>query len=481
MAEKSRPVQIERCDDQAVSAHLPVVELLNADLRSRGVPTDVTPIAKIVSKLWPAVQESWDYAVGQRLLLRPGNAKATYKRVLAFFENEINTNTVAKVEFHAKEPVRAAVWGELTRLAIHHGHGVPLPKSVEITMLMRVGYWRIEKAKTSKGSCRECGRVIIEGELRFGQDEKNSTWFHLACGATGAPRAFKPFAAKVAELSATTPRPATTPKAAPLPAKAKELLSGGRLDPKSLAVLADWLQSSGDAWGELLALEAAGEKKLANAHLSKHRDSLTGSFGLRPFFWKRGFIDEASLQGNPATLASQVEELATLRTASRLRVLALMGKTDAAVFVAISQKAPASLRELTIEWPGKGIEALSLPKLQALRIRLRNPGDDFLEKASLPGLKRLIIHGKRPSEGDFGTGAVLSPAFLDRLLDSKLISRLQTIEIGHGALDEKGARHVLERKATLSKVKQVVIGAGFWTSPLAKAMETAFKKQLPKE
>lgn len=450
-----------------------VLELLNADLRARGVTYDEAKLGKRVGAIWPHVQRSWDFEASERPLVKPSDPKATYKRVQRFFKEDINTTTDWKVR-RATEEDQPAIWGELTRMAIHHGFGQALPAGHQVTELLRIGEWRIEKAKTSRGSCRVCGRSITEGELRFGQDTKNATWFHLACGAEGAPRAFRPFAQKANELLINTPA------SKPRPTAATGIFEGKTLDRKGLAVLIDWLQSTGDAWGELLALEAAKKTREAKAHLVKHGSSLTGTFGLRPFEWKGGFIDAAALQGTPKHLASQVIELGALRTAVRLRRLSLTAKTDHSVFAAISTAMPATLRELELQWPSKGIEALTLPKLESLHIRLKKAGDDLLEKATLPALRSLTFQGNRGASGEFGDGVVLSIAFLNRLFRSNLIKQLRRIEFDFGALDENGCLHVITHKAALSHVREVRLGAGPANAPLGVAMRKAFKRQLPR-
>ena len=103
-------------------------------------------------------------------------------------------------------------------------------------------------------------------------------------------------------------------------------------------------------------------------------------------------------------------------------------------------------------------KTLSLPKLESLLIRLRDPGDDLLEAAKLPGLRSLEIHGKRGGGGStFGDRVVLSTAFLNRLLDSKLIKQLRHLELSSGALNEAGLSHVMAGKARFAKVKSVVL------------------------
>lgn len=305
-------------------------------------------------------------------------------------------------------------------------------------MTEQIGNWRVEKARTSRGSCRACGRAIASGELRFGMESrKTASWFHLECAEEGAPRAFVPFARRIAKLLAQRPKRART---APnqLPAEVRHALARERVDRAAFAVLTDWLQSNDDPWGALLLLEAGGRRKAAREHLGQHRESLCGSFGRYAFSWKKGFVDEARFRGTPTTLAASIEELAALRTAVRLQRVEIEGSLDAAAYAAIA-KLPATLRELRVDWPSKGMEALSSDTLVSLEIRVCGRRDDRLEAATLPALRRVQFVGK----GSFMGSARLTVPFLERFLGSAFVKKLKRVEFDRRTLDDEGAELVV--------------------------------------
>src|SRR5262245_30533051 len=146
--------------------------------------------------------------------------------------------------------------------------------------------WRIEEAISGRSRCKHCSKTIAKGEHRFGNDDENAFWYHLACAPAAKPGAFKPFAEEAAKLAApSAPKRADGAEHAELAAK----LRANPADPATRAVYADWLQSQGNPLGEIIALELAGKADAAKKLLKKHAAEICGGFSPKLFQWKGGF------------------------------------------------------------------------------------------------------------------------------------------------------------------------------------------------
>lgn len=344
--------------------------------------------------------------------------------------------------------------------------------------------WRIEEAKTGKSTCRVCNLAIAAGELRFGQDARTARWFHLGCAAEGAPRAFKPFAAKADKLlvDAKPVKPVATAEPAPKSAKASSaegrLIAAVRRDPsdrEAKQVLADWLQQHGDRWGELIALELAGKTKDAKAVAKSCFAELAGGFGPRVLEWRDGFISGATLAGkDPRRVEQQLAELVGLRAVA-LTDLVLEVPTDAVLYAKLGQLAPPTLEHL-VTYDTTGIAALALPNLVELTLQLRSSRDEFdeLERAQLPALRSFAIRGKGNGENDLARTTVVAPAAVTALIEGSLMRRLEFVELAFGALNDNGVLRVLKHADKLRHLRGISIGAG---SHIAR-VHAAFAKQM---
>jgi uncharacterized protein (TIGR02996 family) len=313
--------------------------------------------------------------------------------------------------------------------------------------------WRIEQAKTDRSSCRQCGQRIAKGEHRFGNDDLNALWYHLGCAEAGKPRAFKPFATKAAALMAKTP-------AAPKPAAKKPKAAAGRdadlearlianPDDDTLAVFADALQSNGDPWGELIALELAGKEQAAKKILKANLDSLVGSFAPRMFEWRRGFIDRIGLEPRASRSVQQdtLDKTLGLRTAVLVRELGIPLKLDDDFVAFLNRRVPPTVKKI-FTWLVNPIGKLALPNLERLDLYgLREETPDAAALAplfsgkQLPKLKRLDI-ANRP----------LPIPVLAALLDSPIVKQLEWLELSQNALDDEGVKFVKQRKTQLASV-----------------------------
>jgi len=333
--------------------------------------------------------------------------------------------------------------------------------------------WRIESSKTG-GRCLACDGKINKGEHRFGTPTK-TRWFHLRCAAEGAPKAFPPFAKQAATLlSKAPPKPPEVSKAA----LARLLAVDGD---GALEVLSDFLQTAGDPWGELIALRLAGEHDAALAHLDEHRASLYGGLGPGCCSWRDGVIVAAHFSGQPAALEKQLDRLAALRTAGRLSSLELEGTFSPALLRKVVATVPPSLEHLELRGHPSGLEVLDLPRLRSLRvsipfeatvrIRLGPPPElDGLVEARLPALRVLRLTTHRP----------VSLAFLEKLLASKLLARLEWLDFDDESpslrtLDDAGLRLLLAQKKRLAHIKALwVERAGRKLTPAEAAAAQAF-------
>ena len=331
--------------------------------------------------------------------------------------------------------------------------------------------WKIETSKRPS-RCLACWHPIRAGEFRFGTSVK-TRWFHLGCADEGAPQVFPPFAKQAAALMKKVAPPQ-------LGAIGKEKLAAMREIPGdvSLEVLTDLLLENGDPWGELISLRVRGEEELAIEHLLRHRESLYGKLKRSEVQWRDGLIVSAELTGPDRRLPGKLEQLAQTRTASRLTSLTIEGVVNAALLDQVSRTVGPTLERLTLVGPATGFEALACPRLESLRLsvpfgaslRLRPgpaPALEGLLQAKLPALKVLRLTTHRP----------LSLPFLEALLDSKLLTRLEQLDLEDESnlmrtLDDAGLRLLLARKRSLGHVKAMWVeraGRALLKSELAAA------------
>jgi uncharacterized protein (TIGR02996 family) len=301
--------------------------------------------------------------------------------------------------------------------------------------------WRIEQAKTDRSSCRFCNKQIAKGEYRFGNDDLNAFWYHLACAPEGKPRAFKPFAKQAAKL-APAKKPAK-PKPQAAGARNAELEAKLVAEPTKAArgVFADWLQSQGDPWGEVIALELAGKAAAAKQLIKQHSDALTGGYAGRGLEWRHGFIDVIRLEGSLKGAKAALPALLGLRTTLLLRELVLPMAPDAELIRIVNAQAPRTLERLFV-WTAPAIVDLAIPSLADLTLWLRTnvPVDaaaiaPLFASTKLPKLRRLGFYN-----------APVPVPLLQALADSPLLAKLRRLDFIQNALSPEGEKLVLSRK-----------------------------------
>lgn len=306
-----------------------------------------------------------------------------------------------------------------------------------------VDHWRIEPARTGRGRCAVCRKVIAEGEQRFGQDGgKTARWFHLRCAAAGAPLVFKKFERRAAQLlSASQARPAPRVRL-PQPS-----LQG------SLEVFADSLQENDDPWGTLIALRLARKHAQASAFLLAHEVALCGHFSAHDLDWRDGVIVGASLTG--AKLAPQVAALLALRTTARLEHLSLEGNLTAAL-EPLSAAAPASLRSLELTGPTRGLASLRLPGLEQLTLRLPHKALASVLDAGLPALRVLRLEAVNEAAPPL--------QFFERLLASPLLRQLGELDLASPRLlNGEALRYLLRSAERLEHLELLTVPWEDWT------------------
>lgn len=308
--------------------------------------------------------------------------------------------------------------------------------------------YRIEAAKTGRSSCRHCGMTIEKGSQRFGGEGQVSRWFHLACAAEGAPRAFKPFAEQAAALLADQPA-MEPPKARPRDLAAEALLSQNPDDPEARAVFADYLMNNGDPWGEIIALYRADKESAAKKLIKEHAGELFGGLAPKFFEWEGGFVSSVTLEGrSPKKLREQYELLRTLPVACTIRRLALPLPPDAALVEAVCQHPLPALRELFFHYSA-AVDALELPQLHELGFFVPahpEPARKLFGASGVPGLRVLSM---------FSNSNPLPPDFLDALFTSNLIKQLEELKLHQGAFDDAGADRVFAHAEKIEHIERL--------------------------
>lgn len=324
--------------------------------------------------------------------------------------------------------------------------------------------WVVEQAKT-KSSCKQCYRPIPKGDWRFGKNHGEARWFHLRCGAAGAPQMFPPFAQQVREILGRLPD-----ESRPLTEVERAMVA--KFDGQGLPVLADWLTSRGDPWGELITLRLAGEDALAIEHFDRHLDSLVGDMPGDDLDWCDGVVSRARLDGKGPALVKKLDTVLTHRTAARLDTLEVVSKTiDAAFFELLSKKAPPTLVWLNVIGAAKGLERLELPNLEQLRLELNVEDVPGLLKAKLPGLRSLVLQTRKP----------LPATFVEQLVASPLFARLAHFEIDEdgpvgGTLNDAGLIALLGGKTSHLKTTYVELAGRTLTEDQKALAQKKFAK-----
>jgi len=183
-------------------------------------------------------------------------------------------------------------------------------------------------------------------------------------------------------------------------------------------VFADWLQSHGDPWGEVIAYTNAGRKKEAKVVIKEHAESLMGGYAAKQFEWRDGFIDTVRLEAGADSLFSALAGMLALRTVVLLRRLYIPSDPDAATIAMVSERAPKTLRTF-FTWHGDAIAKLAVPSLHRLSLCLA--GDTaptakvwapLFAGKTLPNLRQLEIRRRAVDRipGRPGRLAAVSPA-----------------------------------------------------------------------
>lgn len=325
--------------------------------------------------------------------------------------------------------------------------------------------WRIEKATSGRARCRTCAKPIDAGAYRFGDDGK---WWHLVCAHDRNLYWYQPFKARGAKLLASGKAAAQAPavKGGPAPRDAGlEARLAENPDAGMRAVFTDHLLAHGDPWGDVLALEHAGQTEKAEKLFAKHRTKLLGGLNPKLFTWKHRFLDTATLDSKrPLAMAEQqLEDVCGLRTAVLLRALTVPFPATDALMRRLSEKAPPALAELRCvlgfgaeggsrEAWGDVFRNLALPRLAAMTIVIRRaPGKAQLnglwQNPKLPRLRALEMRaGSSP-------GLALGHDAVDALIASPLIRQLDTLTLHYGAMDDEGIRRL---RATTLAVKMTL-------------------------
>jgi uncharacterized protein (TIGR02996 family) len=308
--------------------------------------------------------------------------------------------------------------------------------------------WRIEKAITDRSSCKHCRKRIAKNEQRFGKTGLNGGWYHLKCAAAGKPRVFASFKTAAAE----TKRPAK--KRARNAELEADLVA--KPDDKALrAVFADWLQSQGDPWGELIALELAGKQPEAEKLLKKHRGDLCGGFDADLFKWRGGFIDRIRLHHTDRKQQrAMLEKMFALRTAILVRDLELHTDPDARFVRFLADRAPKSVTSLFLGLTN-ALGQLALPQLVSLGVRPHSTKLDAAALAplfaadQLPRLTRLSIYMEY--------GVPIPRPVLTALLDSQLVKQLESLVV-EGLMDDEGMSFLRQQREKLAHIPAMNLG-----------------------
>jgi uncharacterized protein (TIGR02996 family) len=306
----------------------------------------------------------------------------------------------------------------------------------------------VEKAKTGRSACKHCGSLIEEGEQRFGTNSHpKPRWFHLACAAEGAPRAFQDYAKKHKLPAISAPKKTVAKKAKkgrPLDPSMIAAMRADRDDPKPRLVFADWLQADGDPWGEIIALAANDREAEAEKLFKAHRAELEGDFPAKALHWEAGFIRDATIAGKLPQVKQRLRELAGLRATVILEGLSLAVGADDELMTMVSESFP-QLDTLFV-WQGP-LGKLALPVLEELNVWLTD-GDGGLDgiyaTTKLPKLWSLQLTGS--------SNLTISAKLVDAIVAAPLFGQLREILFEQLRFGADGKRAILAHKDELKKL-----------------------------
>jgi uncharacterized protein (TIGR02996 family) len=307
--------------------------------------------------------------------------------------------------------------------------------------------WRIEKAKTDRSSCQYCEKPIPKGEQRFGKTGLNGGWYHMKCAAAGKPRVFASFKAAAAERK----RPKKVARNADLEAR----LVAKPDDAETRAVFADWLQSQGDLWGELIALELAGKQPEADKLFRKHVVDLCGGFEAKRFTWRGGFIEKIRLfAGDRNAQRKLLEKMFALRTTILVRDVELHTDPDAQFVRLLNERAPKAMTSLYLNLTN-ALGELAIPQLVSLAMRPATKELDatalapLFAAAQLPNLKRVSIYMEP---------LVPMPLpVLSAFLDSQLVKQLECFVV-EGLMSDQGLSFLQQQREKLAHIPAMKLG-----------------------
>ena len=241
-----------------------------------------------------------------------------------------------------------------------------------------------------------------------------------------------------------------SPPPEPLPATLARAIAVDPSDEQARLVFADWLQSRGDPWGELLALEHAGRGVEARALFAAERQHFSGAFDDIDLQWQRGLPHVATLRDEPPGCTARLDALLRLRAAPLLHELRVVGPSTRELVERINAQLPW-LRHLFI-WLGPELE-LALPHLDHLRLWIDDLAGDRLDSLlaapSLPSLRRLQLIGGNDEQ------LVLPAPLLVRLLASPLVRQLEQLAITQGLLSAASAQTLVDGAPRLAHLTAV--------------------------
>ena len=315
-------------------------------------------------------------------------------------------------------------------------------------------YW-IEPSPTAQSSCKQCGKRLAKGEMRFGHNRMGGGYYHLTCAAAGRPQAAKRYAKELAAAIKDLPTSASPAPVvdAGIPRNReleKALRESAPDDKQLLQVYADWLLSQGHPWGKLIMLAQSGDDKGAAKLFTQHSAELTSGLAAGMFEWEGGFIKSVVLKARKTPQAITLfDAILAIPAAVMVRELTVPFVLDDAFADHLSAHAPASLRRLIIV-ASQSLNRLVLPSLESLQIQIRlepaEPSGPLFGRGSLPRLQTLEF---------FGGQNQLPQSFVESLFASEVLPRLQRLKFSLVNFTADTTEFLVENKAKLAHLQQL--------------------------
>ena len=232
------------------------------------------------------------------------------------------------------------------------------------------------------------------------------------------------------------------------------------------AVYADWLQSRGDPFGDIIALCLAKKFQEARRLIARHEDDLFGDLTRKMFAWDRGLIDYASFDNiRPKVMRTSFARMLEQRTCFFVRDIRLPYGNDPQLIALIGTV--RALRSLRIPLLDVTVH-LSSPTLEILHLCDHWQIGSFallLRGTPFPTLHTLLIDH------------ILDANLIDELVASPMFPNFRCLSLAPS--DRRAAARLLDHHDAFNHVARLEFREHFGETHVRElGLQSAFARQV---